>query len=132
MVNISHSNHIDSEWFVDFLRLAFITPTHIRFLYMLMGIYLIVSLLRCITRDRKTEEYFLCLWLVFGFLLPSLSIIPSINHIVKGVVSKMYLHLPLSYAGLFVLGHYLNTYSMEKYKKSWPLIIAMGGIYVIN
>lgn len=132
VVNISHSHLIDGGWFCDFLRLAFITPTHTWFLYMLMGIYLIVPLLRSITRDRKIEEYFLFLWLVFGVILPSLSIIPSINHIVIGVVSKMYLHLPLSYTGLFVLGHYLNTYSMEKYKKSWPLIVVLGGVIMLS
>lgn len=132
VVNVSSSHHIDKGWLLDFLRLAFVTPTHTWFLYMLLGIYLIVPLLRCITRESKAEEYFLCLWFVFAVILPSLTIIPSVNYIVTGIASKMYVHLPLSYAGLFVLGHYLNTYSMEKIKKTWLVILALGGTIMFS
>lgn len=132
VVNITSSHDIDGWWISNFLRLAFITPTHTWFLYMLMGIYLIVPLLRCITHDRKSEEYFLCLWFVFGVILPSLIVLPSLNYVVAGIMSKMYIRLPLSYAGFFVLGHYLNTYSVDKYKRRWPAIIALGGVIMFT
>ena len=57
VVNVSHSDFIDWKWIVDFLKLAFIASTHTWFLYMLIGLYMLIPLLRSIVENKKTEEY---------------------------------------------------------------------------
>ena len=125
VVNLSHSYLIDWNWIVDFLTLAFITPTHTWFLYMLIGLYILIPLLRSIVSNKRTEEYFLVLWLIFGIVLPSLNIFPSVYFIADSIVDKLYFYLPLGYSGYFVLGHYLHNFYNHSLKCYWPLVASI-------
>ena len=46
---------------------------HMWFLFMIVGLYLIVPFLRPIVRDEKLLRYFLLLTLIFTFLLPQIA-----------------------------------------------------------
>lgn len=104
----------------------------IEVLVLVLGLYLIVPLLRSITINKKNEEYFLCLWAIFGVVLPSLSIVSNVNIVISGITAKMYVFLPVSYSGYFVLGHYLNTYQTNRIRILWPMIFPMGGIMLVT
>ena len=92
---------------------------------MLISLYIITPLLRCVSKNKSTEEYYIALWLIFGVILPSLEIIPVVSQVIRGISSKMYMYLPMGYSGYFVLGHYLHTYYLPNKRNSLPFIFVI-------
>jgi surface polysaccharide O-acyltransferase-like enzyme len=96
------------------LPLAFVTGPvayHLWFVYVLLGIYLVVPLLRPITAQpdggRRLLRYALLLWLVFTVGLPFLHLLwhdaPVWSHMV-------FPGFPTGYLGIFLLGYFLHTF----------------------
>lgn len=95
---------------------------HMWYLYMIIGLYIAVPVLRKITLSKKTTEYFLIVGTVITFIIPrtteflKLLNIPSVTAIAKSineVTSDMNFHLTLGYVFYFVLGYYLATYDIS-------------------
>ena len=73
------------------LAMLVIGPYHLWFLKMIIGLYIVVPILRHITADRRTEEYFLCLSLLTAFLMPILlEIIAMVDEGIGGVLSGVF------------------------------------------
>ena len=97
-------------------------PFHLWFLYMIVGLYVIVPLLRQITANRRKEEYFLCLAFLTASAVPYLLRVISLLDETTGDVlqysySQLGISLPVGFTGYFVLGHYLTAYSTDRRKK---------------
>ena len=85
---------------------------HMWFLFMIVGLYLIVPFLRAIVRDEKLLRYFLLLTLIFTFLLPQIASAVSLLSWqycaeFKALTGKFYYHFTLGFVPYFVLGYYL-------------------------
>ena len=85
---------------------------HMWFLFMIVGLYLIVPFLRPIVRDEKLLRYFLLLTLIFTFLLPQIASAMSLLSWqycaeFKALTGKFYYHFTLGFVPYFVLGYYL-------------------------
>ena len=85
---------------------------HMWFLFMIVGLYLIVPFLRPIVRDEKLLRYFLLLTLIFTFLLPQIASAVSLLSWqycaeFKALTGKFYYHFTLGFVPYFVLGYYL-------------------------
>lgn len=96
---------------------------HQWFLFMIAGLYMLVPLLKKITETRKMTEYFLCIALVFTFIIPrilDLLTILELPHTVEltsalqAALSNMNFHFTLGFVAYFVLGHYLAKYEISK------------------
>lgn len=98
---------------------------HLWFLLMLIGFYIAVPLLRKLTADKKTAQYFLLLWLVFTVLQNAVTLLPAAANFVEIQAGKLSLSVAAGYAGYFVLGHYLYQYPPTKTVKN---IIYAGGL----
>lgn len=85
---------------------------HMRFLFMILGLYAVTPILRCVTRDGMATKYFLGLAFVVCVLLP---FITSFGHlsIVSKVVDKVEFQVVGGYAFYFVLGYWLNSMEMS-------------------
>lgn len=95
---------------------------HMWYLYMIIGLYMAVPILRKITASKKITEYFLILGAIMTFIIPrtteflKILNIPNVTVIVKSVnaaISDMNFHITLGYAFYFVLGYYLATYDIS-------------------
>ena len=111
------------RWFVE-------GPTHMWFLFMIVGLYMIVPFLQKITVDRKLTAYFLLLSLFFTFLLPYCIMVISfksekISSIGSSVLNKFSLYFTFGYVAYFVCGYFLNE-SKIRGKLEW--IIYFFGI----
>ena len=109
--------------FVDYMQGANWTETfqnfltghyHLWYIYMLIGLYLILPLLRKITEDQRYEMYFLLLVFIFNFVLPQVLEIlriaaPNLGGLMEVISGKMRLQFVLGYSGYFVLGHWLHN-----------------------
>lgn len=105
-------------------------PTHLWFLYMMVGLYLLTPLLRAFIRGAKRSDlhWFFLVTVVFVSLLPLLLNLRG-SQTATLYANKLYLNFtmafpPLAYVGYFVAGYYLKTYSLGR--------LAEGLIYVLG
>lgn len=103
---------------------------HLWFMFMIVGLYIIVPFLNKIVEDRKIAWYFVITSFVFAFILPQLSEIiglkfSGISGIIDEITSKLHLHMVLGYSGYFVLGFLLQN---TEIKKKYRIIIYVFGI----
>jgi len=92
---------------------------HMWFLYMIVGLYMIVPFLKKITADKKLTEYFLLLAFVFALVVPGLSTIPALAEPLKTAVGeqRMNFYFVMGYSFYFVGGFYLHHYTLSPAKK---------------
>lgn len=119
---------------------------HLWFLYMLLGLYMIVPLLRPICKDIKLMRYFLILSIFFSFLAPTIiQILTGLDLIMpdsipaKGLLAANHLldknihfHFTLGYVAYFVLGYYIHQISLSStQRKSIYVLGILGGGFAI-
>lgn len=124
---VSGSNRHNSNIFEAFR--AFMSGPlayHLWFVYILVGTYLVVPLLRPLTavpeaRRKRLLQYAIVLWLVFTIFLP------VIHHFWPGAVKPYtgaFPDFPSGYLGVFILGFYLHNYDL----RIPPIFYAVGAI----
>lgn len=91
---------------------------HLWFLYMIVGLYLLIPLLRPIVQNETLTHYFLLLALVFTFLLPQLALFTSFvsyeaSTVIRTVIMYSYCFFPLGFTVYFVGGYYLSRRSFS-------------------
>lgn len=108
--------------FLQFIEL-FLTngvSVHFWFMYMILGIYLTVPIIRIFIHNasKKDIEYFLALWLYA-------SVIVKYMKFHYGFSLNLELYLVTNYVGYFILGYYLTNYTLTK---KWRFLVYTGGI----
>lgn len=115
---------------------------HLWFLYMIVGLYLITPLLRCMIKSREMIRYYLLLSLVFTFLIPTiLCALQTVDILFappqqtykvglydfgNSVYEQVRFYLTLGYSPYYVAGYYL---SRRELNKRWAyLIYIMGAV----
>ena len=104
-------------------------PYHFWYLFMMIGLYMIVPFLQRITASKQLSEYFIILFLIFAFLTKYGTEIPVIGTYLSSVLTKSNFYFALGYSGYFVLGYYLWKYPVSD-KYEIPLYI-LGLILII-
>lgn len=131
----------DSFDFIEFALKFVYGHYHLWFLYMIVGLYIMVPFLRKICSEKTLIEYFLILSFIFCFCLNLTELIPGIDMIKENVLEDANIFLVLGYTGYFVLGYYLNQYniSSESRKKIYILgivslifTIVMTSVFSLN
>lgn len=108
---------------------------HMWFIWMIVGLYMIVPVLRQISRDQRILEYYLLLCVVLAFLLPTLDHMICLlgipitkDHIfyegVRRACESSKLYFVLGYTGYFLLGRWLHTAVLSKRQEY--------GIYILG
>ena len=98
---------------IDAVKEAIKGHYHLWYLYMIVGLYMIVPLLRPIVQNGKLLRYFLILSFLVGIVVPQLIAIltvfrPDSASFAQSVWDQTYLYLPFGYSFYFVLGYRLN------------------------
>lgn len=104
---------LGTSW-VDTLRSFLTGHYHLWYIYMLIGLYLILPLLKKISENERLESYFLLLVFIFNFVIPQAREIlrmaaPTLGGLMEVISGKMSLQFVLGYSGYFVLGHWLHN-----------------------
>ena len=92
---------------------------HLWFLYMIVGLYLLIPLLRPIVKSESLTRYFLLLAFVFTFLLPQLALFTSFvsyeaSTVIRTVIMYSYCFFPLGFTVYFVGGYYLSRRNFSR------------------
>ena len=103
---------------------------HLWFLFMIVGLYMIIPLLKKISIESKLVKYFIFLSIIFGMIVPEVitsitAISPKLGNFSKEVIEELNMYLVLGYSGYFFLGFFL---SKNKLKEKYYKIIALLGI----
>jgi len=102
---------------------------HLWFLYMIVGLYMVVPFLKKIAADKKLTEYFLLLAFVFTFIIPCLHAIPALAGTLEVILEKkLHFHFVLGYSFYFVGGFYLHRYGLSLWKKYGVYLLGMIGV----
>ena len=110
---------------------------HLWFIYLIVGFYLLLPLLRLWVKDKniKYVRYFIFLAIVFGFLFPQIvemvSYISNIFDNVKTVLNYVGMNYVSGYLLYFILGWYLRFYEIKN-KKIIYLLGILSIIYQIS
>src|SRR5699024_10899699 len=97
---------------------------HLWFLYRLAEVYVMVPILRAVTKEKKLILYFLCFSFVVGILVPTYKQFPirSTDTIADNGIN---LDITIGYAGYMVAGYALHRYNLAK---KWKQLIYLLGI----
>lgn len=92
-------------------------PYHFWYIYMIIGIYLLIPFLRRIAEKKWLMEYFIVLFIVFGTLTNYGPLLPIVGDTIGTISEHISFHFALGYTGYFVAGYYLHRYPLsEKYE----------------
>lgn len=105
---------------------------HMWFLYMIIGLYILVPILRKVVETKEVTKYFLGLAIVFAVLIPQMvelaDVLPQpiqlLGEITDTVVGKLNVNLCAGFVGYFVAGYYLNNIEISL---KWRRIIYVLG-----
>lgn len=119
---------------LNFVFSIFRGTMHLWYVYMLIGFYLILPLLRLWVNDKnkKYVEYFIILGTIFAFILPQVVTVGSYYSTYFEHLKCILDTLNLSYIGgfttYFLLGWYLNNYELKS--KSLAYTLGVAGLIV--
>lgn len=101
---------------------------HLWFLPMLMGVYVLIPLIRKITREEDMIKYVLLMW---GCYI-SIGFINSTFNVELSQISVLFtLNIVVGYVGYFILGYYLSKISLRKSGKQISKLIGILGVVII-
>ena len=110
---------------------------HMWFIFMMIGMYLIVPLLRKFTETMESTKYFLMIALAFTFVLPHFFdflylISPTAWQYSYPIYDNFLHHLTQGYSSYFVLGYFLSKVDIQGWKeKAIYLLGTLGGVATI-
>lgn len=113
----------------EFLSELLYGQYHLWYLYVTIGLYMVVPLLKKITSEKRLCEYFLLLWMISCLLPNMLKVEPDFFSLADQLLSdQIRLSLSVGYVGYFVLGHYLCTYPLSLKKRRLLYILGVCGL----
>ena len=131
------SIHTKSELFAQLVKGEY----HLWFLYMIVGLYIVVPILRKVTADSVATRYFLAVALVFSFAIPTVTalantLLPLLGwdwatKAAKSVAQAydyMKFHLTLQFVSYFVLGYFLSRSNLSKRKRIALYALGAAGL----
>lgn len=117
-----------------YLKLLLRGHFHMWFLWLIVGLYMLVPILRAIVQNRLSMEYFLFFSFLLGYVFPFVFeliklFLPSLLPIVElGYMcfDKLHLQMFSGYTFFFVLGYFLHT---TYFKRNIENILILLGVF---
>lgn len=130
VVTLNTYRCVSSESIIAFLKLTFLTPTHNWFLFMLIGLYLVVPFLKPIVTDKAKMNYIIALWGVLAIIMPYLKNFDYFTDLTM-FFNRFDIHLSIGYIGYFILGYKLSTVQIIKNIQIKLLLILGTLLFII-
>lgn len=110
-------------------------PAHLWFLFMIVGLYLLVPFLQKIAESDKLIEYFALLSLIFTFVLPYLVTLISLfsgkaGAIAGGLLGNVEFRFTAGYVSYFVFGYYFSRMNIGTKKCRILYLLGIAGLAV--
>ncbi len=110
-------------------------PSHLWFLFMIAGLYILTPILKKIVANDLITKYFVAISMVFTFLLPFIINILSFysekaSSVAESVVGSVCFTFTLNYVSYFVLGYYLSRMDMNGKARLGVFLCGGAGVMV--
>jgi len=113
----------------EFVKDFFTGYVHLWYLFMIIGLYLMVPFLRKICEDMRLTQYFLLLALIFALAVPAVELLPLPGKTTFDyILSNANIYLVLGYSGIFVAGYY---FSVEQLSRRFTRTIYLVGFFSV-
>lgn len=107
----------------DFIEMFIIGRYHMWYMWLIMGIYVMLPFLRqALSDNKKMLEYYILIFLVFSSVMPVLSNFANINIQIQSYIS-------IGFTGYIALGYYLNKYSINRSKLKLIYILGVSSLF---
>ena len=108
---------------------------HLWFLYMIVGLYMIIPFLKKIIQDEKLIRYFLILSFIITMIIPICidllnPIFPTVCDVIKYILEKTSLEFVVGYSFYFVIGYCLYNKVINKKTEIIIYILGLFGIII--
>ena len=118
----------------DLIREILTGHYHQWYMFMIVGLYIIIPILNRIVIHHDTAWYFVVVAFVFAIIIPPcIKIIgykfEGVSSVINYIISNMQLHMVLGYSGYFVLGYLLHHTEIKKAQRA--IIYFLGGMALI-
>lgn len=100
--------------------------THLWFLFMIAGMYIITPFLRKIVISKRLCEYFLIVFFIYQLLIYYGEHLPFIGKIIKADFDSAQLYFVLGFTAYFLFGYYAKKYMVSKKVERTGYIIGIG------
>ena len=121
------SSEIINEFLLDWAN----GHTHLWYLYMLLGLYLVMPIIQCIKHNDYMVRYFIIVGFIFTILLPLCKYSDSIFFkIVNIIYNKLSVTIVTGYVLYFLLGYYIYKNKYYNYRQLWAVLFVL--IYVFS
>lgn len=87
---------------------------HLWLIFVLVGLCIVSPLLKKITANKSTLEYFLIIWFIFTICGNILLSIPNSFINFKKISEMIHMSTAINFSGYFCLGYYLGKYDIKK------------------
>jgi len=111
--------------FLDFVGKFVFGHSHLWYLYMLIGLYLGIPILRQVTLNEKVVKYYLLLTFFVGIILPTVEKVSGASTVTK-FIDRFYLNQFTGYLCYFLLGYYLKYAAVSFSKIQVKLLYLLG------
>ncbi|WP_244648285.1 acyltransferase [Ruminiclostridium herbifermentans] len=111
--------------------LLFNTKSHLYYLYIVILIYSLLPIIRVFTgtASKSQIEYLIIAWLVLGIVLPFVIQFRPFS-LIRGMVRQYPISMVYSAIGYFVLGHYMNKYTLKRWTNYLIYFLGVIGFLV--
>ena len=96
---------------------------HMWFLFMIVGFYIAVPIIRKITENKNVAIYFILVSFVATFLIPQLLNFRPFSY-AGSIVEKMKFKITMGYTPYFIMGLYIHKYGVSKKLKKEYMCLA--------
>lgn len=100
---------------------------HMWFLQMLCGFYILIPIAQQISARKKALQYYLILWIVFRFLVPTLTGMFHL-HTLQARVDSLGMDILVGNFGYFLFGYYLDITDIRKGIRQIVYIMGIGAL----
>ena len=105
---------------------------HMWFLFMIIGLYMIIPFLKKIMENEFLTKYFLILSFIFSFIIPrcisiSKLVFPSVAVTLQSISNCICMYFVFSYVFYFVFGYYINRIDLNKKKTTIIYLLGICG-----
>lgn len=94
------------------------------FVFLILGFYLLLPIVRKICENKVVLEYYLGLWVLIAFIVPITASFLKLDWI-NTWIYKLNMNLLIGYLGYFLLGYYLKKYPLSK---KIQVLVYIGGV----
>ncbi len=115
--------NITQELWTDSWERFFWGHYHMWFVFLILGFYLLLPIIRKFVENKAIIEYFLVLWGLTRYFIPSFVSIGKLS-LVNVWINKLEMNMFIGYLGYFILGYYIRKYG---FRKQTRIIIYIAG-----